>query len=162
MKLDEVERLIREQSQTLSDRDLSKYLNNFEKNKSSTHLVNEHSHHHSLCNNVNTNNLQPKSLISSLLFTPTLRRSASSAGANIHEPAHRCGGKSVNWADIPGHTDQQVMFKETISKNFQENLNNLERTKIQPQNIIDNLRTSLSEIEIFTANNIFKLTSMNQ
>ena len=161
MKLDEVERLIRDQQYTLSDRDLSKHLNCLEKNTSNANLINEqHTHHHS---QYAGSNLHPKSLISSMLFTPTLRRSTSSAGASVHEAPHRngCGGgKTVNWSDGIGATDQQIMFKETITKNFQDNLSNLEKSKIQTQNVIDNLRTSLSEIEIFTANNIFKLTSM--
>ena len=162
MKLDEVDRLIREQQYSLSDRDLSKHLNCLEKDTSNANLINEQHHHqHQLYNN---QNLQPKSLISSMLFTPTLRRSASTVGSNTHESAlrqHGCGTKSVNWSDGVTATDQQIMFKETITKNFQNNLHNLEKSKMQTQNVIDNLRTNLSEIEIFTANNIFKLTSMN-
>lgn len=162
MKLDEVDRLIREQQYALSDRDLSKHLNCLEKDISSNNLINEQQHHHH--SQYSSHNLQPKSLISSMLFTPTLRRSTSSVGVCAQESAHRqhgCGGKSVIWSDSHSATDQQIMFKETITKNFQNNLHNLEKSKMQTQNVIDTLKSNLSEIEIFTANNIFKLTSMN-
>ena len=46
MKLDEVDRLIREQQYALSDRDLSKHLNCLEKDISSNNLINEQQHHH--------------------------------------------------------------------------------------------------------------------
>ena len=120
------------------------------------------------CNNLvieqpQFNTLQPKSLISSMLFTPTIRKSAIYANSEV-----KFGEKSV-WQGGAGGgccggaiTEQQNMFKESITKNFQENLYNLERSKVQTQNVIDNLRTSLSEIEILTANNIFKITSINQ
>lgn len=116
------------------------------------------------------NTMQPKSLISSLLFTPTIRKSAIFANNELKYADknvwHGVGGSNCGGGNggVSGGTitEQQNMFKESITKNFQENLYNLERSKVQTQNVIDNLRTNLSEIEILTANNIFKITSMNQ
>ena len=150
IKLDELDKLIREQQHTMCDRDLSKYLNVIGSNKPNN-LINEQTPY---------NTLQPKSLISSLLFTPSIRKSASYTNSDTAKFVEK---NAWSGAGVPTCcTDQQNMFKESITKNFQENLNNLERSKVQTQNVIDNLRTSLSEIEILTANNIFKITSMNK
>lgn len=110
-----------------------------------------------------SNVLQPKSLISSLLITPTLRKSN-----NVLESTEWAKQQSTATSKLScsqsepriDYCDKHNRFKEKLCRNFHENMCNLERSKLQTQSYIDSLRSSLSEIEIMTANNIFKLTNM--
>ena len=123
-------------------------------------------------NQKNKNTLQPRSLISSMLITPNLRKSYLNQTQSVlvqqqsvkHNQNDQNFYKIVNSDVLNEKTnqilDEQNRFKESLFQNFQEKLINLQKSKAQTQNLIDSLRTNLNEIEVLTANNIFKITSI--
>lgn len=87
--------------------------------------------------------------ISSLLITPNIRKPI---GTFCHESL-----------EIPNESilrDEQMRARESLAKSFQDKLINLERSKIQTKNILESLKLNLNDIELLTANNIYKITSI--
>lgn len=84
---------------------------------------------------------------SSLLITP-----------NIRKPGN-CYSESLENQNESILRDEQMRARETLAKSFQDKLMSLERSKIQTKNIIESLKLNLNDIELLTANNIFKITS---
>ncbi|CAF0968252.1 unnamed protein product [Brachionus calyciflorus] len=103
-----------------------------------------------------SNQVIPKLPISSLLITPTIRKSIGqsyieSLDSNIppNETISNC---------FLG--DEHNRAKESLEKSFQDKLMSLERSKIQTKNILESLKLNLNDIELLTANNIYKITSI--
>lgn len=88
------------------------------------------------------------SSISSLLITPTIRKSVCSS---VMSEAMECSS----------YLDEQTRMREVLARNFEERFHNLERSKQQTRNVIESLKLNLNDIELMTANNIFKITSFS-
>lgn len=88
--------------------------------------------------------------VSSLLITPTIRKSACLT-------TEQCIASSSTAVAL----DEPTRLREILAKNFEERYQNLERSKQQTRNIIESLKLNLNDIELMTANNIFKITSLS-
>lgn len=103
--------------------------------------------------------IQPKAQISSLLITPTIRKSI---GSHFYDSigSQTQTQNTVNEISGSQMLDEQNRIKECLAKNFQDKLLNLEKSKLQTKSIIEGLKLNLNDIELMTANNIFKITSI--
>lgn len=115
--------------------------------------------------NLQTTNIPlNKNAISNLLITPTIRKSIGSSIMdsieNTHQHHHHQHQTEVINTPNP-LIDEQNRIKECLAKNFQDKLLNLEKSKMQTKNILESLKLNLNDIELMTANNIFKITSIN-
>ena len=116
--------------------------------------------------------LQPKSLISSLLITPNINKSRARSCCLQSSNDSACCKDSMNYASFESKMeknhenncclDEQERLKHQLAQNFKENEFIFERGKTQTQNILDNLKLSLNEIELLTANNIFQITNLSK
>jgi hypothetical protein len=117
--------------------------------------------------------LQPKSLISSLLITPNINKSRARSCCLQTSNNLACCTDLNNYAtSYESRTDknqennccldEQERLKHQLAQNFKENEFIFERGKTQTQNILDNLKLSLNEIELLTANNIFQITNLSK
>lgn len=82
--------------------------------------------------------------ISSLLITPSIRKSHMIIESE-------CCSTSL--------MDEPSKMRELLARNFEERYQNLERSKQQTRNVIESLELNLNDIELMTANNIFKITT---
>ena len=117
-----------------------------------------------------------KSLLNSLLITPSLKKAYSNNLVGILPTKENTFTYDNNYTTRSrSHTpvkldklnertnmilDEQERYKETLMKKFSEKVSNLDQTKQQTKTSIDSLRSNLNEIELLTANNIFKITSI--
>lgn len=90
---------------------------------------------------------QTNQAVSSLLITPNIRKPG-----NYYNECLENQNESIL-------RDEQMRAREALAKSFQDKLMSLERSKIQTKNIIESLKLNLNDIELLTANNIFKITS---
>jgi hypothetical protein len=107
---------------------------------------------------------QDKNLISSLLIIPKIKKSSSSIHTNtfIDEISSLNSinlKSSSNENAESAFSDEQIIFKEKLTSNFKENLSNLEKSKLQTQNLIENLKLNLNEVENFTHSHILRLSN---
>lgn len=93
----------------------------------------------------------PKTLVSSLLITPSIKKSSS----NLID---YCSGKKKL---ENAHLEEQNRLRKTLMANFDDRMRNLEKSKMQTKHMIDSLKLNLNDIELKTANNIFKITSQS-
>lgn len=103
-----------------------------------------------------SNNQSGKQPVSSLLITPTIRKSIGNSYVESLDtqfiPKENISNSVLN--------DEHNRAKESLAKSFQDKLLSLERSKIQTKNILESLKLNLNDIELLTANNIFKITSI--
>ena len=123
---------------------------------------------------------QTKNLLGSLLITPTIRKSYSSNLVDLYETnQHMKENRSElgSFQKAQQHKqppnidklnektnlmlDEQGSYKESLLKKFSDKLSSLDKSKHQTKSTIDSLRANLNDIELMTANNIFKITSQN-
>ena len=97
--------------------------------------------------------LQDKNLISSLLIIPKIKKSSNMSSMN-----------SINFKSSSNEnaesafSDEQILFKEKLTTNFNENLSHLEKSKAQTNNLIENLKSSLNQVESFN-NHVLRLSN---
>ena len=97
--------------------------------------------------------LQDKNLISSLLIIPKIKKSSNMSSMN-----------SINFKSSSNEnaesafSDEQILFKEKLTINFNENLSHLEKSKAQTNNLIENLKSSLNQVESFN-NHVLRLSN---
>lgn len=102
-----------------------------------------------------------KPSVSSLLIQPSIRKAYS---GHLLASSEHTKSKILS-TDILAEKascilDEQNKFKENLFEKFHEKLSNLDKSKCQTKNIIDNLKSNLNEIEAMTANSIYKLTGI--
>lgn len=117
-----------------------------------------------------------KTLLNTLLVTPSLRKAYSNNLVDILNPNQKVQSKenSYRMADMPVKIlttdklnektnliiEEQSRYKENILRKFSEKMTYLDKSKSQTKTSIDSLKSNLNEIEKLTANNIFKITSI--
>ena len=124
-----------------------------------------------------------KTLLNTLLITPSLRKAYSNNLVDILDPNmqghhhYQLKENSYNSAhknEVPVKIlttdklnektnliiEEQSRYKENILRKFSEKMTSLDKSKSQTKTSIDSLKSNLNEIEKLTANNIFKITSI--
>lgn len=132
-----------------------------------------------------------KSLLNSLLITPSLRKAYSNnlvgllaSGASSKENCEGTADQTKRMAVEPSQfssslfhqpvkldrlnektnliLDEQERYKDALLSKFSEKMSRLDQSQRQTKTSIDSLKSNLGEIERLTANNIFKITSISK
>ena len=135
-------------SALMFDTDVKSFLKNLE-NDSNTRIVQP---------SRSQQQQQQQNNIGALLFTPKLKKSVHiSNESTMINKTYTIDTSSQTTA---GTRDDKEMIRK-INERLDEKITNLAHSKHQTKSLIENLKSTLNQIELMTAYNIFKITSIN-